>query len=120
VSVDLEQARDRLKAERARVAAELEELKEDLATSLEDATDEDGVDSHLGDTATETLDREVEQGLEENAEHLLASIDAALQRIEDGTYGICERCGKPIDAARLEALPYATKCIDCQRLEERG
>ncbi|HVG88169.1 MAG: TraR/DksA family transcriptional regulator [Gaiellales bacterium] len=120
MSVDLEQARQKLVAERDRVAAELEELQEDLGTSLEDATDEDGVDSHLGDSATETLDREVEQGLEDNAERLLAGIEAALQRIEDGTYGICERCGEPIDEARLEALPHATKCIECKRLEERG
>jgi DnaK suppressor protein len=120
VSVDLEQARERLMAERERVCAELDEIQEDLGTSLEDATDEDGIDSHLADSATETLDREVEQGLEDNAEHLLAAIDAALKRVEEGTYGICERCGKPIDDARLEALPYATKCIECKRLEEQA
>jgi RNA polymerase-binding protein DksA len=62
----------------------------------------------------------MEQSLEENAEHLLASIDAALKRVEVGTYGICERCGRPIGDERLEALPYATKCIECKRLEERG
>jgi len=116
VSVDLEQARQKLVAERDRVAAELEELQEDLGTSLEDATDEDGVDSHLGDSATETLDREVEQGLEDNAERLLAGIEAALQRIEDGTYGICSNCGKPIGEERLEALPWADTCIDCAKL----
>jgi len=107
-------------AERARVVDEVQSLQDDLARSLEDATDEDGNDSHLGDSATETLDREIEQSLEENAEHLLASIDAALERIDNGTYGICERCGKPIGEERLEALPYATKCIECKRLEERG
>jgi DnaK suppressor protein len=58
--------------------------------------------------------------LEDNAEHLLSSIDAALARIEDGTYGRCERCGEPIAEERLEALPYATRCIECKRLEERG
>jgi DnaK suppressor protein len=62
----------------------------------------------------------MEQSLEENAEHLLASIDAALKRIQDGTYGVCERCGRPIGEERLEALPYATKCIECKKLEERG
>ncbi len=107
-------------AERARVVDEVQSLQDDLSRSLEDATDEDGNDSHLGDSATETLDREIEQSLEENAEHLLASIDAALERIDNGTYGICERCGRPIGEERLEALPYATKCIECKRLEERG
>jgi DnaK suppressor protein len=120
VTVDLDTARERLLAERTRVLDEVQTLHEDLSHSLEDATDEDGNDSHLGDSATETLDREIEQSLEENAEHLLASIDAALKRVEDGTYGICERCGRPIGDERLEALPYATKCIECKRLEERG
>jgi DnaK suppressor protein len=116
----MDAAKERLMAERARVVDEVQSLQDDLARSLEDATDEDGNDSHLGDSATETLDREIEQSLEENAEHLLASIDAALERIDNGTYGICERCGKPIGEERLEALPYATKCIECKRLEERG
>jgi DnaK suppressor protein len=49
----------------------------------------------------------------------LAHIDAALRRIEDGTYGSCENCGKPISPERLEAMPWATLCIDCKRLAER-
>jgi len=62
----------------------------------------------------------MEQSLEDNAEHLLASIESALARLDDGTYGRCERCGQPISEERLEALPYATRCIECKRLEERG
>ena len=50
---------------------------------------------------------------------MLAAIDKALAKIEDGTYGTCERCGKPIGAERLEALPYAELCIDCKRLSLR-
>ena len=46
---------------------------------------------------------------------MLAEIDAALKRIEEGTYGICTNCGKEIPVDRLEALPWATLCIDCQR-----
>jgi DnaK suppressor protein len=74
----------------------------------------------MADSASETLDREMELTLGDNAEHLLESIDAALARIDAGTYGNCERCGRPIAADRLEALPWATKCIECKRLEERG
>lgn len=51
---------------------------------------------------------------------MLADIDAALKRIEDGTYGTCTNCGKPIAPERLEARPWATLCIDCQREQERG
>jgi RNA polymerase-binding protein DksA len=58
--------------------------------------------------------------LEENSAHVLAEIDAALARIDAGTYGICVRCGKPIGQERLEALPWATLCIDDKRKQERG
>ena len=60
-------------------------------------------------------DRELDQGLEEGAQQTLVEIDAALARIEDGTYGICEVCGKPIGADRLRAIPWARLCIDDQR-----
>ena len=76
-------------------------------------------DSNLGDTATATYDRELEYGLEENSEHVLSEIDAALKRIGDGTYGTCNKCGKQIGQERLEALPWATLCIDDARREER-
>jgi RNA polymerase-binding protein DksA len=120
MSVDLQQAREKLREERERVLAEVQVLQDDLSHSLEESFDEDGNDSHLADSASETVDREIEQSLEDNAEHLLASIDEALARIDAGTYGKCARCGEPIAEERLAALPYAAKCIECKRLEERG
>jgi DnaK suppressor protein len=120
LSVDLGAARERLIAERDRVVSEMQTWQDDLSHSIEESNDEDGNDSHLADSASETLDREIEQSLEDNAEHLLACIEAALGRIEAGTYGACERCGNHISEERLDALPYATKCIECKRLEERG
>ena len=77
-------------------------------------------DNHAGDVATATFDREMASSLEENSNHVLTEIDAALARIDAGTYGVCERCGKPIDEERLEALPWATLCIDDKRKQERG
>ena len=65
-----------------------------------------------------TYDRELDYTLEENSEHVLAEIDAALQRIEDGTYGTCTNCGNQIPPERLEARPWATLCIDCKRQRE--
>jgi len=118
--VDIEAARRRLETERARVLEARQHLIDDTSRSMEDAVDEDGNDSHMADSASETLDREMELSLGDNAEHLIESIDAALARIDDGSYGNCERCGKPIASDRLEALPWATKCIECKRLEERG
>ena len=79
-----------------------------------------GSDDHIADSATETYLRELDEGLEENAEHLLDEIDAALVRIEDGSYGLCTACGRPISKDRLDAVPYATLCIEDKRALERS
>ena len=115
--------RDALLEERGRVQRAIEYLHQENPGSLEEGTGElvsSSVDDHMGDLATETFDRELDYTLEDNAEAVLAQIDAALERIENGTYGICEVCGRPIDAARLEARPWASLCIDDQRRQERG
>src|SRR3954451_12877920 len=111
-AIDTSKFRQLLEEERGRIASALEHLHASNSTSLEDATEEIPSDNHLGDSAGDTLDREIDFGLEEGAEQTLAAIDAALERIEAGTYGACERCGKPIGEDRLEAIPYATLCID--------
>ena len=66
------------------------------------------------------LHEETLGSLEENSEQVLRSIDGALQRIANGTFGICETCGQRISEERLEAIPYATQCIDCRRKGERA
>jgi YteA family regulatory protein len=119
-AIDTDRFREVLLEERTRVEAALENLHEETSGTLsEDAGEETAYDNHLGDTATETYDRELDYSLEESSERLLAEIDAALKRIEEGTYGICSNCGKQIPEERLEALPWATLCIDCQRQQER-
>ncbi len=121
-SIDVEHFRGLLTAERKRVVAAIEYLHEENPGSMEDETGElvsGSADNHMGDTATETFDRELDYTLEENSEHVLAEIDAALERIEDGTFGACRSCGRPIAPERLEAIPWATQCIDCKRREER-
>jgi RNA polymerase-binding protein DksA len=118
--VDTERFRKILLDERDRVALTVESLHEANSGSLEDETEEETYDNHLADSATATLNREIDYTLEENSEHVLTGIEAALQRIETGTFGSCAGCGKQIDEERLEALPYATRCIDCQRLAERA
>jgi RNA polymerase-binding protein DksA len=112
--------RDILIEERDRVAAALNHLHDGNSGTIEDETDEETYDNHLADSATATLNREIDYTLEENAELVLKAINEALRRIEEGTYGTCGRCGKPIAEERLEAIPYANRCIDCKRLEERG
>ena len=119
MAVDVEQFRTLLDEERRRVLDAIEYLHKENPGSLEDETQDRTVDNHLAETATATLDREIDYTLEENSEHVLAAIDAALERIEAGTFGKCVNCGKEIGEERLTALPWATLCIDCRRLEER-
>ncbi len=115
-SIDTNRFRDALLAERKRVAAALENLKNENPGSVEEETGEEASDQHLADTATAMHDRELDYGLTENEEDLLREIDAALERIEAGTYGTCASCGKPIGEERLEALPWTDLCIDCAKL----
>ena len=108
--------------ERKRIEAAIDYLHRETSGSLEDETEEvlGSADNHLGDAAAGTLDREIDYTLEEHSEQVLAQIDAALKRIDDGTFGTCTNCGKPIAEERLEARPWASLCIDCQREAERG
>jgi RNA polymerase-binding protein DksA len=123
VSLDVEYFRGILLEKRGAVTAALENLHRENSRSLEEETGElvsGSADQHLADTATETVEREIGNTLEEHDERLLVAIDAALKRIDDGTYGKCVNCGSPIPEERLEAMPWATLCIDCKRKEERG
>jgi RNA polymerase-binding protein DksA len=118
-AIDTDRFRQALTQERLRIQAALDNLHEENPGSITDETGEDAVyDNHLADTATVTYDRELDYTLEENSENMLAEIDAALQRIDDGTFGKCTNCNKEIAPARLEARPWATLCIDCQRSRE--
>jgi DnaK suppressor protein len=120
MAVDVERFKELLEEERRRVLDAIEYLHKENPGSLEDETQDQTIDNHLAETATATLDREIDYTLEENSENVLSAIDAALERIGAGTYGQCVNCGKEIDEERLAALPWATLCIDCRRLEERG
>jgi RNA polymerase-binding protein DksA len=120
-TIDVEPFKTRLLEERGRTVKAISYLHEENRATTEDEQRElsGGSDNHLADIATYTYDRELDSTLEDaEAEHL-AHIDAALERIEDGTFGICENCGKPIQRERLEAMPWVTLCIDCKRLAER-
>jgi RNA polymerase-binding protein DksA len=119
-TIETERFRQMLLEERERVRGAIEYLHQENPGSLEEESgEESSFDNHLGDTATVTYDREMDFTLEDNSEAVLNAIEKALRKIADGTYGICERCGKQIAEERLEALPYAELCIDCKRLSLR-
>ncbi len=71
-------------------------------------------------SGTSTFERERDLSLSENVKDLLQKVNEALERIDNGTYGICEMCGLPIPEERLEALPYANLCITCKQKEEQA
>jgi RNA polymerase-binding protein DksA len=120
-AIDTDRFRTLLLEERARVQAAIENLERETAGSLvEETGEESAYDNHLGDLATATYDRELEYGLEEGTEQVLEQIDAALKRVDEGTYGICRVCGQPIGEERLEAVPYADLCIEDRRRLEGG
>jgi RNA polymerase-binding transcription factor len=122
MTIDTDRFRSLLEEERERVRHAIKHLSDDHSGSVEDETDElataDG--NHMGDLASVTLDREIDYTLGENAEQVLGEIDAALKRIDDGTYGTCTKCGKQIGSERLEARPWASLCIDDARSAERA
>jgi len=122
MNIDVEPFRTALLEERARVEKAISTLRASHPGSIDDEVEEfSGTsDNHIGDTATATLGREIDYTLGENAGQVLGEIDAALRRIDEGTYGTCVKCGKEIAPERLEAYPWASLCIDDARKAERG
>jgi RNA polymerase-binding transcription factor len=120
VSIDTGQFRDALLDERQRVEHALALLRSEHPGSLDDEGEEVASDNHLAETASATLGREIDYTLGDNAEQVMSEIDAALKRIDDGTYGTCTNCGREIPRERLEASPWASLCIDCKREAEGG
>ena len=120
MTVDLEHFRELLESERDRLLHARQAVHHDGSLLEETGDLAIGSGDHIADSATETYLRELDEGLEENADHVLVAIDEALGRIEDGTYGLCSACGGPIGEERLEAVPYATLCIEDKRALERS
>jgi RNA polymerase-binding transcription factor DksA len=120
VGLDRERFRRLLESERMRLLHAAKAVHHDGSLLEETGDLAIGSGDHLADSASETYMRELDGGLEENAEHLLGEVERALQQIDAGTYGICVVCGRPIDEARLQAVPYATLCIDDKRAQERS
>ena len=118
MSVNVEAVRERLERERRGVQAELDQVRDELGTPLEDGIEESGMDSHLGDSATETFERELDVTFEDNARDLLRQYDEALARLEAGSYGRCVICGREIEPERLDTLPYVALCIEDARKAE--
>ena len=110
--------RSRLESEQKRLTEELEQLK-----ASAHPTDERREGSPFGkreEEATETLELETRLALEKRIRNQLAEIKHALDKFEQGTYGLCDICGQPIDPARLEALPQASLCLNCKASQAKN
>ena len=117
---DLKRIQAQLEEERTDLERQLDELQgASFQGSQSDLTGEVGLDEDFADAGTATFDRERDLSIRNNIRDLIDQINRALSRIADGGYGTCERCGNPIDASRLKALPHASLCLDCKRREER-
>ena len=107
-----EKLKMRLEAERERLLNELSQ------TNVVVERENLGYGNHMADDATEAFEQAKDLALRQNLERLLDQVEDALERFEEGTYGLCEQCGEEIDPARLKALPYATLCLSCQQHRE--
>jgi len=102
--------------ERERLELERRVQMDDLADGRSELAD---YDNHPADSASDTYERTKDLALDENIEEMIERIDEALRKIENGTFGKCDRCERPINPDRLRAIPYATLCIGCAEAIER-
>jgi len=100
----------KLEEEREQALAELARLREALKTEVDPDADEGDPD---------LVEREKVMALVQGLERRIESIEYALRQAQEGAYGVCERCGEPIDPARLEVVPEATLCVSCKSIVER-
>src|SRR3989338_7198411 len=119
---ELQKLKAQLESDRTKIAEGINHLERDnLNKSQRDASgDLSGYSFHMADMATDNFDREFSLDLASNEQVLLNRIDEALRKIQEGTYGVCENCTKPISSKRLKAVPYAKLCIKCKEEEEKN
>jgi DnaK suppressor protein len=121
-AADLQRFQEMLLDKRREILNNVSEIEQEaLRKSRLDATgDLSSMPIHMADLGTDNYEQEFVLGLMDSERKLLREIDDALQRMEDGTYGICEGTGKPIPKARLRAQPWARHCVQYARMLEQG
>ncbi|MGW1077748.1 TraR/DksA family transcriptional regulator [Streptomyces sp. NPDC002537] len=116
-AAEVSEARTELQSEVLRLRAEIAHSQEAISGLMRDSGDGAGDDQ--ADTGTKNITREHELALAANAGEMLEQTERALERLDAGTYGLCENCGKPIGKARMQAFPRATLCVECKQRQER-
>lgn len=111
MTVDFDQARKVLTEEREKLVHQLAELGSDENGDLRSDLD---FGEGFADAAAVTSERTEVLGIVETLKHQLDDVDEAMTKLDDGTYGTCQSCGKEIGAARMEARPFSLLCVDCK------
>lgn len=117
-AANLEAAQGDLLTERARLLADASHLSDDERAIAQARFAESDAGGDQADVASDYVEQEILETLENTVRATLMDVDAALDRIKSGTYGLCEDCGEAIDRARLKARPWASRCLKCQRRVE--
>ncbi len=116
----LEGMRDALIARRADIQAEVDRMATEIRWLGGDQEDEGGgLSNHLADDGSDVMEQERLSTISADLQDVLRQIDGAIERMDNGSYGVCQRCGQPINPERLEAFPYVAFCISCQSVLER-
>jgi RNA polymerase-binding protein DksA len=118
---DLKRFEKKLIGERERLVAFLAKLESSVLkrTQRDSSGDLSAYSIHMADLGTDAIERENDLQVASAEGRLLVEINDAISRIEDGSYGTCEGCGKPIDHNRLQVVPQARLCLKCQEQAER-
>lgn len=112
--MDAEAARERLAAERRRLAETLASMTSDAQGQKDSLSELSSYDQHPGDIGTETFEQEKDESIMESVRASLEDIEHALAKLDDGTYGTCEICHQPIAEDRLEVVPATRFCVEHQ------
>lgn len=115
-----ETLRKRLEARKSEIENDVSYMANEMRAIGIEQDDENGsLGNHSAEDGSSIAEAERIVTVTEDIQYILAQVNSALERMNDGTYGKCLRCGKPIAEARLEACPYVGHCIECQALIER-
>lgn len=112
--------RDSLEIRKTEIQSELDRLNQEMQwLGVDQESERGGLGNHLGDDGSSVMEQERISTVSADLTEVIQQIDGALSRMDDGSYGVCQRCGNPVNEERLEAFPYVAHCIECQSYLER-
>ena len=115
----LQNMRRALESRRDELRRDIRQMSDEIRSIGADEGDEGGIGNHPADDGSNVMEGERLGTISADFQEVLSQVEAALGRIDEGTFGTCQRCGQPIGAERLEAFPYVAFCINCQSIIER-